>query len=74
VGDLHFATYSTENFTALNPGQTEPGVGSIKLAFEIFDMDGFLDHIRAHGVSHFIPQSRWERAVSQLCAIPMATR
>jgi catechol 2,3-dioxygenase-like lactoylglutathione lyase family enzyme len=55
VGDLHFAIHSTANFTALNPGQTEPGVGSIKLAFEIFDMDGFLEHIRAHGVEPLYP-------------------
>lgn len=46
LGDLHFAVHPIENF-----GSKEPGVGSVKLAFEIFDMDGFINHLKEHGVA-----------------------
>lgn len=42
MGDLHFAIHPVENF-----GNEEPGVGSIKLAFEIFDMSGFIANLAA---------------------------
>jgi catechol 2,3-dioxygenase-like lactoylglutathione lyase family enzyme len=55
LGDLHFAIHPAENFTASDPEQTAPGVGSVKLAFEIFDMEGFLEHIRGRGVEPLYP-------------------
>jgi catechol 2,3-dioxygenase-like lactoylglutathione lyase family enzyme len=51
LGDLHFAIHPAEDF----PKQDKPVVGSVKLAFEIFDMDGFLEHLRAHGVMPLYP-------------------
>jgi catechol 2,3-dioxygenase-like lactoylglutathione lyase family enzyme len=51
LGDLHFAIHPVENFSS----QTEPGVGSVKLAFEIFDMEGFLDHLRKHDLAPLYP-------------------
>jgi predicted enzyme related to lactoylglutathione lyase len=50
MGDLHFAIHPVENF-----GNEEPGVGSVKLAFEIFDMDAFIKHLAAKGVSPLYP-------------------
>ncbi len=50
MGDLHFAIHPVENF-----GNDEPGVGSVKLAFEIFDMDAFIQHLAAKGVSPLYP-------------------
>ncbi len=49
LGDLHFAIHPTENFSS------KPGIGSVKLAFEIFDMDGFLEHLRTHDVIPLYP-------------------
>ncbi|HET6401406.1 MAG TPA: VOC family protein [Candidatus Kapabacteria bacterium] len=49
MGDVHFAIHPIEDF------QTEPGVGAVKLAFEIFDMDGFIEHLQKHGVDPLYP-------------------
>ncbi len=49
LGDIHFA---------IQPfGPTEnPQVGNrVKLAFEIFDMAGFIEHMRFHGFEPFKP-------------------
>ena len=45
VGDLHFAIHPVENFKG-----REPGVGAVKLAFEVFDIAAFLSRIAIHGV------------------------
>ncbi|HEY3874426.1 MAG TPA: VOC family protein [Candidatus Kapabacteria bacterium] len=52
LGDLHFAIHPTEDFAS---NDANPGVGSVRLAFEIFDMDGFLEHLRKHGVAPLYP-------------------
>ena len=46
VGDIHFAIHPFENFE-----DQEPGVGSIKLAFEVFDLEACLARLESHGVS-----------------------
>ena len=50
VGDLHFAVHPVENFDGRSPG-----VGSVKLAFEVFDLDAFLGRLTAHGVNPLYP-------------------
>ena len=50
MGDLHFAIHPLENF-----GNEEPGVGSVKLAFEIFDMNAFVQNLAAKGVTPLYP-------------------
>lgn len=45
VGDIHFAIHPFENFE-----DQEPGVGAIKLAFEVFDMDALLKRLSAHDI------------------------
>jgi len=50
LGDLHFAIHPAENF----PG-AGPGVGSVKLAFEVFDMDAHVKKLAAHGVQLLYP-------------------
>lgn len=44
LGDLHFAIHPTTNFKG-----TGHGVGSIKLAFTVFDMKGFAEKIKSKG-------------------------
>lgn len=44
LGDVHFAIHPVSNF----PG--EPGVGAVKLAFTVFDMDAFVKRLRDRGV------------------------
>ena len=46
LGDLHFAIHPIENFRS-----GEPGVGSVKLAFEIFDMNAFISHLKERGIT-----------------------
>ena len=50
VGDLHFAIHPPSNF-----GDHAPGVGSVKLAFEVFDLDAFLERLGTHGVTPLYP-------------------
>lgn len=50
MGELHFAIHPIENF-----GNEEPGVGAVRLAFEIFDMDGFVRHLKTHGIEPLYP-------------------
>lgn len=45
LGDLHFAIHPVENFSDSNHG-----VGSVKLAFEVFDLEAFLKQLKGHGV------------------------
>ena len=50
IGDLHFAIHPPENF------QSHPlGTGSVKLAFEIFNMDEFLQHLKQHDIKPLYP-------------------
>lgn len=44
LGDLHFAIHPAKNF---EDGKT--GVGAVKLAFEVFDMSGFVKHVESKG-------------------------
>jgi catechol 2,3-dioxygenase-like lactoylglutathione lyase family enzyme len=41
LGDLHFAIHPAENF-----GNSESGVGSVKIAFEVFDMEAFVARMK----------------------------
>lgn len=50
MGDLHFAIHPIENFD-----NEELGTGAVKLAFEIFDMDGFEAHLKSKGVTPLYP-------------------
>ncbi len=50
LGDLHFAIHPVENFEG-----KEPGVGSIKLDFEIFDMESFLVRLKDRGIEPLYP-------------------
>ena len=45
MGDLHFAIHPIENFE----GKTSE-VGSIKLAFEVFDIKAFVENLRSHNI------------------------
>jgi predicted enzyme related to lactoylglutathione lyase len=45
LGDLHFAIHPTTNFEGAGSG-----VGSVKLAFTVFDMDGFVKKVEAKGI------------------------
>jgi len=46
LGDLHFA---------IHPAGESYGVGSVKLAFEVFDMDAHVKKLAAHGVKVLYP-------------------
>lgn len=50
IGDIHFAIHPFEDFE-----DQEPNVGSIKLAFEVFDMDTFLMRMNKLGVQPLYP-------------------
>ncbi|MGZ3709946.1 MAG: VOC family protein, partial [Bdellovibrionota bacterium] len=50
LGDLHFAIHPLENFK-----DTGYGVGSVKLAFTVFDMDAFVGRVSKHGVKLAYP-------------------
>lgn len=54
MGDLHFAIHPVENFKDLKEGQ-KPGVGAVKLAFEIFDMKAFVTHVESKGAKLMYP-------------------
>lgn len=45
LGDVHFAIHPTQNFD-----NEEPGVGSARIAFEVFDIEDFVRHVRAKGI------------------------
>ncbi len=45
LGDLHFAIHPTDNFEG-----ESPGVGSVKLAFEVFDIDSFVQEMAKKNV------------------------
>jgi catechol 2,3-dioxygenase-like lactoylglutathione lyase family enzyme len=45
LGDLHFAIHPAENFA-----DSGVGVGSIKLAFTVFDLGAFVERVKSHGV------------------------
>ena len=50
LGDLHFAIHPTSNF-----GEEACGTGAVKLAFTVFDMDGFVERMAAKGVDLLYP-------------------
>jgi catechol 2,3-dioxygenase-like lactoylglutathione lyase family enzyme len=50
MGDLHFAIHPVENFD-----DPSAGVGSVKLAFTVFDMKAFVNRLRDHGVQPLYP-------------------
>jgi len=50
LGDLHFAIHPVENF-----GESKTGVGSVKLAFEVFDMAQHVKKLESHGVKLLYP-------------------
>lgn len=50
LGDLHFAVHPAENFQ-----DEDHGVGAVKLAFTVFDMDAFVRRITAMGVELLYP-------------------
>jgi predicted enzyme related to lactoylglutathione lyase len=45
LGDLHFAIHPVSNFKG-----TSFGTGSVKLAFTVFNMNAFVERVRAKGV------------------------
>ena len=53
MGDLHFAIHPIENF-----GSETPGVGAVKLAFEIFDMNAFVGQLELKGISVLYPPKK----------------
>ncbi len=46
LGDVHFAIHPVGNF----PGAPEPGVGAVRLAFTVFDLDAYVAALSARGV------------------------
>jgi catechol 2,3-dioxygenase-like lactoylglutathione lyase family enzyme len=63
VGDLHFAVHPVDNFEG-----SQPGVGSVKLAFEVFDLDAFLARLSAQGVAPLYPPRALGKT-SRICAV-----
>ena len=53
LGDLHFAIHPIENF-----GNEEPGIGAIKLAFEVFDIASFVEHLKSKEVTVVYPPKK----------------
>ncbi len=45
LGDLHFAIHPTTNFEGAGSG-----VGSVKLAFTVFNMDAFVQKVESKGI------------------------
>ena len=50
LGDLHFAIHPIDNFAG-----TGYGTGSIKLAFTVFDLKGFIERAEAKGAKFAYP-------------------
>ena len=46
MGDVHFAVHPVEDF----PESPATGVGAVKLAFTVFDLDSMLARLRGHGI------------------------
>lgn len=53
LGDLHFAIHPVENF-----GCEAPGVGAIKLAFEVFDIQSFVAHLKSKNIDVLYPPKK----------------
>jgi len=53
LGDLHFAIHPVESFQDSNYG-----VGSIKLAFEVFNMNEHVKKLESHGVELLYPPKK----------------
>ncbi len=51
LGDLHFAIHSVSDF----PEHPRAGVGSVKLALTIFDLEAYLERLRDAGVAPLYP-------------------
>ena len=45
LGDIHFAVHPVEDFP-----DRQSGVGSVKLAFTVFDMEALVEHLESVGV------------------------
>ena len=50
LGDLHFAIHPIENFK-----DSAYGVGSVKLAFEVFDIQAFVKKLETHKIQPLYP-------------------
>lgn len=50
LGDLHFAIHPAENFKDENYG-----VGSVKLAFDVFDIEAFVKQLASHDIKPLYP-------------------
>ncbi len=53
LGDIHFAIHPVENFAG-----TSHGVGSVKLAFEVFDINAHVKKLAGHGVEVLYPPKK----------------
>lgn len=53
LGDLHFAIHPVESFQ-----DADYGVGSVKLAFEVFNMDSFVKKLEEHDVKLLYPPKK----------------
>jgi len=62
LGDLHFAIHPAENFAGEGCG-----VGSVRLAFEVFDMEVHVKRLAAHGVQLLYPP--WKMGPMTITAI-----
>ena len=62
LGDIHFAIHPADNFTG-----DAHGVGSVKLAFEVFDMNAHVTKLAAHGVQLLYPP--WKMGPMTITAI-----
>lgn len=49
LGDLHFAIHPVANF------RQHPGVGAVRLAFTVFDLDTYVAAVRRRGVEPLYP-------------------
>lgn len=50
LGDLHFAIHPIENFPE-KADAPKHGVGSVRMAFEVFDMEAFVKRLEDQGVA-----------------------
>jgi len=51
MGEVHFAIHPIEDF----PGDRACGVGAVKLAFRVFDLQGFVRALAHHGAEPLYP-------------------
>lgn len=53
LGDIHFAIHPVENFD-----DHPHGVGSVKLAFEVFDIEAHVKKLESHGIKTLYPPKK----------------